>query len=101
VSQEGIPLFLRFNALGPVAQIPFRSAESLGLPSAMSSSALSSLPKGSAERSGRMELRIEDSQRSLLTLDGYPASPATFPQGDCLLWKIRDAPGRACVMKVG
>ncbi len=23
--QEGIPLFLRFNALGPVAQIPFRS----------------------------------------------------------------------------
>jgi hypothetical protein len=25
VSQEGISLFLRFNALGPVAQIPFRS----------------------------------------------------------------------------
>ena len=39
---------------------PFRSAEPFGLPS------------------GRMELKVEDSRRSLLALDGQPPSPANL-----------------------
>ena len=35
----------------------------------------------SVERSGRMELRVEDSRRSLFTIDGCLTSPVMYVQG--------------------
>jgi hypothetical protein len=41
-----------------------------------------------------MELRVEDSGRGLLTLDGYPTSPAIYAQGQRFSQKSQETPVR-------